>query len=329
MSLWKIAWRSLQQRGFSSFLTGASVALGVTLMVAILIAGQNVRSAYESGPTLNHNCLIGPKGSATQLVMNTVYHIDTPIKQTLPWTYYQEFLGKYQRPDQKPGKYSDYVERAIPVCKGDAFQDAQVVATTPDFFKTPTGLKKELFEFADGQCFQTPDFFTGVVGATAAKQLNLGVGSKFRPSHAAPTDGQDHSECDHDEFTIVGVLKPTGTPNDRAIFINIEGFFLQEGHVNLDKLDPAVAEKMKSHAHVHVHKNGEKCDHDHHDPLPDELRQVSAILLQTTAGMGLPPELVHNRLSNRSTTLTTRRRSRRPRFRRSSRATSSDRSCGC
>lgn len=152
MSLWKIAWRNLQQRGFSTFLTGASVALGVTLMVAILVAGQAVRSAYEAGPALNHTILIGPKGSAVQLVMNSVYHIDRPIQQTLPWSFYQEFQGKYERKDKIAGKYAGYVERAIPICKGDFYEDFQVIATTSDYFKTPANLAAkgtDLMPFAD------------------------------------------------------------------------------------------------------------------------------------------------------------------------------------
>ncbi len=35
----------------------------------------------------------------------------------------------------------------------------------------------------------------------------------------------------HDPFTVVGILAPTGTPNDRALFINIEGFFHIEDHL--------------------------------------------------------------------------------------------------
>ena len=37
MSLWKIAWRSIQQRGLASWLTTLSMALGVTMVVAVLL----------------------------------------------------------------------------------------------------------------------------------------------------------------------------------------------------------------------------------------------------------------------------------------------------
>lgn len=285
MSLWKIAWRNLQQRGFSTFLTGASVALGVTLMVAILVAGQAVRSAYESGPALNHTLLIGPKGSAVQLVMNSVYHIDRPIQQTLPWSFYQEFLGAYDRQDKVAGKYAGYVDRAIPICKGDFYEDFQVIATTSDYFRTPANLaakKIELMTFAEGRAFKQPEYLTAVLGSVAARKLGLKVGDVLRPTHSVAEPG--HENCHHDEFKVTGIMAPTGTPNDRGVFINIEGFFLQEGHVNDSKLTPEQKERLKKN--VHVHKDGEVCTHDHHDPLPDEFRQCSAIMLQMASKGG-------------------------------------------
>ena len=50
MSLWKIAWRSMQQRALASWLTGLSMALGVALVVAIgLVSSRGVyqRHALE------------------------------------------------------------------------------------------------------------------------------------------------------------------------------------------------------------------------------------------------------------------------------------------
>ena len=39
MSIWKIAWRSIQQRALSSFLTALSMALGVALIVCMAAPG--------------------------------------------------------------------------------------------------------------------------------------------------------------------------------------------------------------------------------------------------------------------------------------------------
>jgi putative ABC transport system permease protein len=51
------------------------------------------------------------------------------------------------------------------------------------------------------------------------------AGEVFYPTHGDP-EGKGHA----DGFKIVGVLAPTGTPNDRATFVNMEGFYLMEGH---------------------------------------------------------------------------------------------------
>ncbi len=47
----------------------------------------------------------------------------------------------------------------------------------------------------------------------------------FQPTHGLSGEGDGHK---HDAFTIVGILKPTGTANDRALFTNMEGFYLLE-----------------------------------------------------------------------------------------------------
>jgi putative ABC transport system permease protein len=39
-------------------------------------------------------------------------------------------------------------------------------------------------------------------------------------------EDEDH----HEPFKIVGILAPTGTPNDNAVFMNIDGFYDMHGH---------------------------------------------------------------------------------------------------
>jgi putative ABC transport system permease protein len=54
----------------------------------------------------------------------------------------------------------------------------------------------------------------------------LGRGDVFQVSHGTEGGGEEHEE----QWTVVGVLRPTGTPNDRAIFIPIDSFYRVEGH---------------------------------------------------------------------------------------------------
>jgi putative ABC transport system permease protein len=114
---------------------------------------------------------------------------------------------------------------------GDYFGEFRVVGTTPAFFeKLRHGPDlEEKFTFSSGRAFQEHSsehgYFEAVVGSRVAKEMKVTVGDKFNPTHGDPT-GHGHDLG----FTIVGVMDPTGTPNDRATFVNLEGFYLMDGH---------------------------------------------------------------------------------------------------
>ncbi len=64
-----------------------------------------------------------------------------------------------------------------------------------------------------------------MVGSVVAQKTGLKLGDTFRPTH----DVAGQSKHKHRPFTVVGILEPTGTPNDRALFVNIEGFYGSAG----------------------------------------------------------------------------------------------------
>ena len=51
MSMWMIAWRSIQQRGLASSLTAFSMALGVMLVVAVLSSTGSSNLRFGITPT--------------------------------------------------------------------------------------------------------------------------------------------------------------------------------------------------------------------------------------------------------------------------------------
>ena len=244
MSLIHIAWRNFCHRALSSFLTTFSLALGVGLVVLVLSVYGVISEAFTRNASVGYNLVVGPKGSPLQLTLNSVFYLSQPI-ENLPYTEYMEFLPQAERatmvsrfggdPElaKRDGRYAPYVAGgfAIPLALGDYFGEFRVVGTTPAFFKE---LKHgpnvdEDFTFRSGralQDFSTENgYFEAVVGARVAKQMNVTLGEKFYPTHGDPT-GHGHELG----FTIVGILDPTGTPNDRAAFVNLEGFYLMDGH---------------------------------------------------------------------------------------------------
>jgi putative ABC transport system permease protein len=233
MSLWKIAWRSIQQRSLSSLLTGLSIALGTALVVIVLVIHGVVAESFRDAAQ-GYHLILGAKGGKLQLTLNTVFHLSQPI-ENVPYSFYKEFT-EYKDAQGKPtrGKYASAVEVAVPYCLGDSYHEFRVVGTTPNLFNKlsygtyPDGEPK-YYEFSGGKNFSADDFRGAVIGAVAAKKTGLKVGDLFPITHGLAEDEDAHVH-EEDTFHVVGILKPTGTPNDRAVFVNIEGFYLIADH---------------------------------------------------------------------------------------------------
>src|SRR3954447_4468225 len=96
MSLFRIALRSILQRGVASLLTTFSMALGVMLVVAVLSIHGVVSQSFRNNASLGYNMIVGAKGGQEQLTLNTVFYLSKPV-ENIPYTYYLEFLKREER----------------------------------------------------------------------------------------------------------------------------------------------------------------------------------------------------------------------------------------
>ena len=283
MTLLGIAWRNIRQRLLTSLLTALSLALGVALVVATLVTGGIVKQAFESGSGLGYNMIVGAKGSPLQLVLNSVYLISKPI-ENISWDFYQQFLPAAERTDGVDGTFVASTKTAVPICMGDYFRGFRVIGTNAAYFNRLTVGDSRPFAFAAGRNFRDDEFFGGVLGATVAANLGLKPGDPFAPTHGAD-DGKVH-----DPFTVTGVLARTDTPVDRGVFVNMEGFYLQEGHAKpVEAADPGA---MQADTSQDAH-GVDDAEHHDHLPLPAAQREVTAILVETATlpGMAGMPDL--------------------------------------
>jgi len=220
MSLWKIVLKNIVQRKLSSTLTSASIGLGVAVVVAILALRAQTRERFEQS-AFGYELVVGPKQlGALQLVLNTVYHMETS-PGNIPWSRYKELAAHKA------------VSAAIPVSVGDSYGGARVVGTTPAFFDAFTyPIDGRPFRFDPARLEQAmagkeaEGAFEAVIGYSAAVRTGLHRGDTFQPSHGVDAVGDTHAE----KWTVVGILQPTGTPNDRAIFINLDSFYEIKDH---------------------------------------------------------------------------------------------------
>lgn len=287
MSLWKIAWRSIQQRTLSSTLTAVSMGLGVALVVAVLVIQEVIEHSFCGGG-YGYDLIVGKKGDSLDLVLNAAYYLRRPIGD-IPAGYRDELLEGHVAPEVG-------IEAAIPICMGHSFRGFRVVGTVPEMFTQLLYGDGQQYEFAEGENFQPQNHLDAVIGWTVHLQTRLEVGSTFKALHGVEEGSREHGK----EFKVVGILARTGTPADRALFVNMEGFFTihdeeqeqeQQRHA---AEDPAAKEHAAEEQAAEEHAAEAQTDHagenahDHGDHAHGSARSITALLVcvdQSQPGM--------------------------------------------
>lgn len=235
--------RSLRQHAFSTAITVLSVALASGLVMAVFAIQRQSEAAFVGGP-VGFDAVLGARGSQLQLVLNTVFHLETS-PGNIPWSLYQELS---RRP---------YVKLAIPYALGDNYRGFRIVGATPELFTHFEYQRGRRFTLAPGGRVFDPQRMEAVIGSVAASRTGLRLGSIFRPYHGLEYNpNAQHAE----EYVVVAVLEPSNTPSDRVIWIPIEGVFRMSGHV------------LKGAGDLYVPNPA--------DVIPDEHKEVSAVMLK-------------------------------------------------
>jgi len=232
--------RSLRQHALSTTVTAAAAALACGLVLAVFNVTAQTRDAFVRDP--GFDAVLGARGSPLQLVLNSVFHLETS-PGNIPWTLYEEF-----RKDPR-------VEVAIPYAVGDNYRGFRIVGTTPEVFGIEYA-KGRRYVVKEGRTFE-PDRREAVVGSIAARATGLKLNDRFHPAHGTG----EHGEHEHEDlYNVVGILAPTNTPADRVVWIPIEGIFHMEGHV------------LRGGGQEYQPKPDEK--------IADEHKEVSAVMLR-------------------------------------------------
>ncbi len=207
MNLFQLAWSYLRARPLGTLLNVLLLALGVgTIGFVLIVDGQIGESLNRDAKGID--LVVGAKGSPIQLMLAGIFHLDVPTGN-IPLKSAQE-LAK-----------NPLIRRVIPLSIADSFRGFWIVGTTPDYINLYDGT------FASGGAWT--DRMQAVFGSTVAAHTKLSVGGRFVGSHGLAEGGPVHGDS---VYTVVGVLKPTGTVLDRLVLVNPESvWFVHEGNV--------------------------------------------------------------------------------------------------
>ncbi|MEP1230718.1 MAG: FtsX-like permease family protein [Litorimonas sp.] len=203
MAVISLAMRSLWARKITAILTIISIAAAILLFVAVENLRQGARTSFERTIS-DTDVIVGARSSPINLVLFSVFQIGDPTNN-VTWETYEDIKTRKD------------VAWTVPISLGDSHRGFRVVGTTPDYFQHYKYADSQSISFQDGEVFD--DLFDVVVGAQVARELGYGTGQKLTLAHGL--GGTSFVNHDDLPFSITGVLKPTGTPVDRSVYVSL------------------------------------------------------------------------------------------------------------
>jgi putative ABC transport system permease protein len=204
MTILTVALKYLRGRLVASTLTAVSIALGVSLVVASILLAWGIKEGFIAGAT-EYNLVVGAKGSPMQLVLSVVFRMDLATPN-IEYTTYRDL-------QQDPR-----VETAVPMGLGDAYRGLRYVATNNTYFAA-FPWRRKTFALAAGRLFAddppSDPTYEALLGDEAARSTGLQIGDRFY-------EGEEMAEY---PLTVVGVLRPTHSADDRAIFFSLPSYW--------------------------------------------------------------------------------------------------------
>jgi len=204
MMILQLAFRSLWSRKFTSALTVFSIALSMLLLVGVDRIRKGTQVGFE-GTLSQADLIVGPRGGSLPLLLYSIFHIGT-ANNNISYATYQHFA------------HHPAVLWTIPISMGDSHRGFRVVATDDNFYEHYRYRGDHSLALAQGA--RPEGIFEAVLGSTVASQLHYHLGQKVVLSHGLGGSFLKHSA---DPYTVVGILKRTATPVDRAIYITLLG----------------------------------------------------------------------------------------------------------
>ena len=197
MNIFKLSFKNIFHKPVGTVL---SIVL-LTLAVGIISILIHVNASIEN--QMNNNLkgidmVVGAKGSPLQLILSSVYHVDSPT-------------GNISLADANSITRNRMVKNSTKLSFGDNYKGFKIVGTEKNFL--------ELYkcDVEDGRIWKKS--LEAVVGNKVAEILELKIGDEFTSSHGLGDYGESHEDS---VFKVVGILKTSNSVADQLILTSLE-----------------------------------------------------------------------------------------------------------
>jgi putative ABC transport system permease protein len=206
MSFLRLALRSLRNRLFATCLTILSIALSTALLLSV----ERTKRAAEEGFTQSisqTDLIVGARSGPLNLILYTVFNMGSATNN-ISWQTYQEL------------KAHPAVDWTIPYSLGDGHRGFRVVGTDSSFYEHYRFRGQQKVEMQAG--VPASGLWDVVLGSEVARKLSYKLGDQVVLAHGV-TRGEGIQKHDDKPFTVVGIMKSTGTALDTSLYITLQG----------------------------------------------------------------------------------------------------------
>ena len=227
MNILKLTLAYIQQNKLGTFLNIALLGLGMATIVVLMLFSRQLDENLQSNID-GIDLVVGAKGSPLQLILSSVFHIDTPP-------------GNIPVKEARQLSMHPMVAETIPLALGDSYEQYRIVGSSHallDHYGT---------SIESGSTWQNT--FEAVVGAEVALEAGLSVGDELISAHGI---GGGEAHGDH-PLTVTGILEPAGTVIDRLVVTGVQTVWSMHGY------------HTEEEVHGDGHHEDEEDDHDGHE----------------------------------------------------------------
>lgn len=282
MNTLKLAFQYIKQNKATALLGILLAAFGSAILCILMLTSNQLENQLDQN-SRGIDLVVGAKGSPTQLILSSIYHVDNPT-------------GNITMRDAQLLANNPFVRMAVPLALGDNFKGHRIVGTDSTF------LELYQLEVGEGRLWEAD--YEAVIGAEVARIQGLKIGDRFVGAHGLSEDGHIHGEH---PFVVTGVLKSSGKLVDRLILSNVSSVWAIHGLHQEDAEDHDHTEAVHEHDEHEVHAEDTAHTDDEEEVVyvksmvdmgaPE--KEITAMLIQYSnpAAIGMLPRMVNQSTS--------------------------------
>jgi len=268
MNIFKLSFKNIFHKPVGTVLSILLLTLAVGI-ISILIHVNNSIENQMNNNLKGIDMVVGAKGSPLQLILSSVYHVDSPT-------------GNISLADANSITRNRMVKNSTKLSFGDNYKGFKIVGTEKNFL--------ELYkcDVEDGRIWKKS--LEAVVGNKVAEILELKIGDEFTSSHGLGDYGESHEDS---VFKVVGILETSNSVADQLILTSLESVWdihKEHDHDHDEEHDHDHDEEHDhDHDEEHDHDHDEEHDHDHDEEHynDEDSKEITSILIKFDSPMNI------------------------------------------